>query len=401
MIVFKKYQIWVTLIILFSILTINVNCGIISQSLKQNYRCGKFETFENLQTSQQVLIEFPNLINKIGYLNFKKLIILLQQLSYSQQTLLPHIQVPVGLQMLATQEMQDLRFLMSNMKLCSLKDCRNAPKAERLEIIFCILEKTLQKYHNQYEPLIYTSFASGELLQDFLTIVGLSVIGYTNFHLNFIDLGYERSDIVEKLNQSLSQSLNFFTNAINKSIQVSTYFWPNAYTFIHQTRGLELKSNILVCVDLGNFYLQTTNNTHNARYMFLYANENKQISLYIPNNGPCEVWQTQNGDPQIIKILMETINMILDKNKNLVGLPSYKENIINSITSLKRILVNYESFKISSVFIQCVLDDWQDLIYNSSDAQKTTLFQLIYGQIETTMVNNCLDIFFSTETRIR
>lgn len=66
--------------------------------------------------------------------------------------------------------------------------CRKARASTRLYLVTHIINELANRDKNK--ELVYVSFGSGKLLQDYLIIKGLVAAGFKNINVNLIDLGY-------------------------------------------------------------------------------------------------------------------------------------------------------------------------------------------------------------------
>jgi len=91
------------------------------------------------------------------------------------------------------------RFLLLNEQL-SWCNCENVTIGERVVLIIMNLEKLYKNFSPKEctaeNPLIYTSFGSGALLFDYITIYIFQCFGYLYFDMSFIDHFYKRNDHV-------------------------------------------------------------------------------------------------------------------------------------------------------------------------------------------------------------
>lgn len=90
--------------------------------------------------------------------------------------------------------------------------CRKARASTRLYLVFEILNKLAGR--DKSKELVYVSFGSGKLLQDYLIINGLSAAGFKNLNINLIDLGYANSSDICK---NISKRVNNCTNSCENS----------------------------------------------------------------------------------------------------------------------------------------------------------------------------------------
>lgn len=101
----------------------------------------------------------------------------------------------------------------------------------------------------QTEVLHYTSFASASLLQDYIIILGLVMIGgYRNFDIHCIDLFYEEEIVTKKI---VAQFIKQFNEDIKKSLEpiaahIKIYTHKNANSYFEHN---PIKPDIIVFAD--------------------------------------------------------------------------------------------------------------------------------------------------------
>lgn len=142
--------------------------------------------------------------------------------------------------------------------------CAEASYSQRMLLIFLILNDVAKKYQDINSELVYTSFASCTLLQDFMIIAGLIALGYRSFKINFIDIFYAKKndDKHDKIFHTMqSEFLYNITNYASyakkefKQLDIKYFdikYYGSSYEYITDVKsGSAKKSNILIAVDWG------------------------------------------------------------------------------------------------------------------------------------------------------
>lgn len=207
----------------------------------------------------------------------------------------------------------------------ALTTCHCISFAKRIAFNIALFYDILKQFPNKTEKLVYTTMASGGLWQDYLVIQALIWAGYTNIHLNLIDLYYPDAwrlrelqdleilhvDFIKKymltyLEQIELLRLRLLTDASQvyaqsgTTVAVETHVYKNAYEYMDKTKEHAYeRTNVLVMVDveiqipeiiqnfpsLANairFSLKdpTGNQPYPYNHTFVFLPRNKPIQLY-------------------------------------------------------------------------------------------------------------------------
>jgi hypothetical protein len=89
--------------------------------------------------------------------------------------------------------------------------------------------------HPRNQEMQYASFASGALLQDYIIIIGLVMMGYEKLNISFIDLVYEKDvtrKVIKQFIEQLNQDIHKSNTPIAPIINIRTY--TNARSYFNQ-----------------------------------------------------------------------------------------------------------------------------------------------------------------------
>ncbi|MGE0010472.1 MAG: hypothetical protein AB7F19_00735 [Candidatus Babeliales bacterium] len=158
----------------------------------------------------------------------------------------------------------------------ALTTCNCIPLAKRIAFNIALLYDIFKQFSDKTEPLVYTTMASGGLLQDYLVIQALIWAGYNNIHLNLIDLYYPDAWRLRDLQNLEVLHTNFITKYMliypeqiellrlkllsdasqvyaqsGRTVAVETHVYNNAYEYIDKTKQYAYeRTNVLVMVDV-------------------------------------------------------------------------------------------------------------------------------------------------------
>jgi hypothetical protein len=123
--------------------------------------------------------------------------------------------------------------------------CDNAPRKTRIEFIGQLVEDIQRAYSNKQEELSYISLASGNFLQDYLTLKILIDCGYVAMRVHLIDIGYTSS--MPWGLALLSKRLEDYARSKKSTITISTYNDSDNYLF--RTKSRISHNTVIVMVD--------------------------------------------------------------------------------------------------------------------------------------------------------
>ncbi len=219
--------------------------------------------------------------------------------------------------------------------------CPEASLIKRLSLILLLLQKVQAKF-NPGDHIVYTAFASGGLMQDYLTLSELVRLGYKNITINLIDHEYhpghenysQKKLLISTLQQKL-ETLNFKTSiqeyAFNKSATIGAInVFFTAYDYVDAVKqNKKLASNILLAVDVGQDPVKTEIykeiNTFELTINETIEEKNKIIGkllLFIPKHGPVRLYANKEL-PELPKKIRKEILEFAQKYKNRPNLPMF------------------------------------------------------------------------------
>src|SRR5260221_9089775 len=161
----------------------------------------------------------------------------------------------------------------------SLEWCTCTAEYKRIALALLMVNEIREKFQNPNERIVYTSFASGSLLQDYVILSEL-LLSHNNILVNLIDLEYpdvpalakknlkakearnlhilemktrqENAEMIDSFKVKIAQiiSTRRWANKLkNPHFDVSVY--QNAYTYISRAKtNPQEKSNVLLMVDV-------------------------------------------------------------------------------------------------------------------------------------------------------
>lgn len=163
-------------------------------------------------------------------------------------------------------------------------NCPEAPLIKRIMLILLICEK-IKKEFKPTDHIVYTSYGSGRLFQDYLTIKSLTTQGYNNITINLIDKDYSTK------NPDFINITNLYINEFRKKLnKLKVHIFENASDYSDAIKKEKTAlSTILIAVDLGQIPEQT------MRYSdinVLYLNDLKHpdVIITLPPFSPIQIY---------------------------------------------------------------------------------------------------------------
>lgn len=261
-------------------------------------------------------------------------------------------------------------------------NCDQAPAPQRIRLALKVLDRVVRQYPECSQKLVYTSYASGKLLQDFIIIAGLIELGYSCLEINVIDIAYERKRqdlsclyaqiVFEQQIRKILRSKQEQDLSYNPSVKISSYH--NVYDYLEKARrGLVEKSHILIMVDPGNDLMHKDFEYYGQQALASLINfelENKMthIALYIPRSKTIRYVYAQNlayGDKEKIRKALESVKK--EKLKK-----NYSEYITKAVC---------QNFPVKSIkYFQSPFRSFDDLKYDGA-VSEVIMYQLCDGMI--------------------
>lgn len=266
--------------------------------------------------------------------------------------------------------------------------CDQAPPSLRIYVALKILDNVLHHYSQSY-PLVYTSYASGKLLQDFIVIAGLIELGYSAILINIIDIAYEkkRQDLAALCAQAvfIQQIRNRLHAKKQKDASYVSDFkiasYHNVYDYLEEIRrGVAVKSDILLMVDPGNDILHKDFEYYGSQNQaslldFEFNNNVTHIALYIPRSKNIRYFYAQSlaeGNKEKLKKVINSLDQVKRKN-------NFVEYLVNAVK---------EKFPIKSVtFFQSPYRSFDDLKHDAA-VQDAIIYQVCGGVVASDVRDN-------------
>jgi hypothetical protein len=248
----------------------------------------------------------------------------------------------------------------------------------RILLALRIIGDAMQQF-TPNEKIVYTSLASGSLLQDYLIVTELAK-KFPNLEINLIDVGYlpdteqnalqkvakEVNDTAETQFQSITESyvflsphtnqgnsrmqnhLNFINdymhnksvNAILKFKELVTKSYPtthvqlfnSAYDYIRRLeKNPDERTNILVLTDPDAGYFGIESYPKDANVLSFWSNSpTQQFILFMPHYSPSQLLQLKGSakDPQSIAIKCALIELLLKTQGDKKYSPQFIQELL-------------------------------------------------------------------------
>lgn len=201
----------------------------------------------------------------------------------------------------------------------SLDWCSCTAEYKRITLAVLLINEIREKFSNKNQQIVYTSFASGRLLQDYAVLSEL-LLSHTNLLVNLIDLEYPdipalaKKDLSEEAPHDLHmiemQSKQMRANTIDsfkiKMAQVistrdaginyhfDTRSYQNAYDYIARVQqNSDEKSNVLILVDpdVGSFGMADFPSLANVINVWIDQEKIPVFTIYLPRHHGTQLYQ--------------------------------------------------------------------------------------------------------------
>lgn len=214
----------------------------------------------------------------------------------------------------------------------SLDWCTCIAEYKRITLVLLLVNETREKFPQQNHHLVYTSFAAGNLLLDYLVLSEL-LLSHTNILVNLIDLEYpdipalakknlsignptdlhmlemknkqESADLIDSFKIKIAQIVSEKPTNINYNVEVNVY--QNAYEYIaYVQKNPKEKSNILLLVDPSVFVFGIADfpPLANVINVWIDGEEMPVFTIYLPRHHEVHLYQAKaNDSPEIMQSL--------------------------------------------------------------------------------------------------
>jgi hypothetical protein len=202
----------------------------------------------------------------------------------------------------------------------TLEWCPCIGEDKRIALILLVINELREKFPNKDQHIVYTSFASGNLLLDYLALSEL-LLSHKNILVNLIDLGYpdipalskknlrtesprdlhtlhmktaqESADMIDSFKTKIAQLISQRPDA-HYNFEVNIY--QNAYDYIsYVQRNPKEKSTILLLVDPSVYFFGVEDFPSLANVVNVWINEEYMVkplfTLYLPRHGEIHLYQ--------------------------------------------------------------------------------------------------------------
>jgi hypothetical protein len=219
--------------------------------------------------------------------------------------------------------------------------CTCTAEYKRITLALLLVNETREKFPNKNQRIVYTSFASGFLLQDYVILSEL-LLSHTNILVNLIDLEYPnipalaKKDLSKKKTRDLhmlemktkQESAHMIDSFKVKIAQIiserrSNYgdynfevnIYQNAYEYIARVqKNPTEKSNILILVDpsVWSFGMADFPSLANVINIFIDQEKTPVFTLYLPRHHGAQWYQaTEVTDSEIMHNLHDQLRQLI------------------------------------------------------------------------------------------
>lgn len=215
----------------------------------------------------------------------------------------------------------------------SLSWCECHAEYKRITFALLVINEVREKFQNNNKRIVYTSFASGSLLQDYVILSEL-LLSHTNMLVNFIDLDYpdvpaltkkdlrakeprslhvmemknkqESADMLDSFKIKIAQVISEKRlGSVGYKFDVNIY--QNVYDYIARVqKNPDEKSNILIMVDpsVGSFGMEDFPSLANVINVWIDEEEFPVFTIYTPRHHGASLYQAiESANPEIIESL--------------------------------------------------------------------------------------------------
>lgn len=219
---------------------------------------------------------------------------------------------------------------------------------KRIALVLLLVNEIREKFPSKNQQVVYTSFASGNLLLDYITLSELS-LSHTNILVNLIDLEYpdipalakkdlsnetpsslhmiemkskqENAEVIDSFKTKIAQIISKKSTNINYNIDINIY--QNAYDYIsYVQKNPKEKSNILVLVDPSSFVFGIADFPSLANVINVWIDsESKPVfTIYVPRHNEVYLYQAKRTNSTEI---MGSLRNILTSLMKTTGANKY------------------------------------------------------------------------------
>lgn len=195
----------------------------------------------------------------------------------------------------------------------SLYWCTCTAEYKRITLAVLVVNEVREKYPDKNQRIVYTSFASGNLMQDYVILSEL-LVSHTNVLVNLIDLEYpdipalakkdldirnphdlhvvemknrqEQADIIDSFKIKMAQIVST-KQAIGTNYNFEVSVYQSAYEYIARVqKNPDEKSNILILVDpnVGSFGIADFPSLANVINVWVDQEKAPVFTLYLPRH---------------------------------------------------------------------------------------------------------------------
>jgi len=203
-----------------------------------------------------------------------------------------------------------------------------------------LVNEIREKFPNKNQRIVYTSFASGNLLQDYVALSEL-LLSHTDILVNLIDLEYpdipalakkdlnieephnlhmlemkdkqECADMIDNFKVKIAQVISERRSGENYNFEVNIY--QNAYEYIARVqKNPDEKSNILILVDpsVGSFGMADFPSLSNVINVWIDQESLPVFTVYLPRHYGVHLYQAMEvANSEIMQYLYNQLQSLI------------------------------------------------------------------------------------------
>ncbi len=240
-----------------------------------------------------------------------------------------------------------------------LEWCTCTAEYKRITLALLIVNELREKFENPTERIVYTSFASGNLLQDYVAL-GELLLSHNNILVNLIDLNYpdipalakknlkkaeahnlhilemksqqESAEMIDSFKVKIAQVISERRWGNNEKAHFDVSVYQNAYEYIFRAKtNPQEKSNVLVMVDPSVFSYAIADYPSMANVINVWIDQETKpvFNVYLPRHQGTHLYQLKdNVDPKIVQYLQ---NQLLQLMVSTGASKQYTGNFTNAL----------------------------------------------------------------------
>jgi hypothetical protein len=241
----------------------------------------------------------------------------------------------------------------------SLDWCTCTAEYRRITLALLMVNEIREKFQNPTERIVYTSFASGNLLQDYVILSEL-LLSHNNILVNLIDLNYpdipalakknlkekvaknlhklemksrqENAEMIDSFKVKIAQVISTRKFGNNKNPHFDVNVYQNAYEYISRAKtNPQEKSNVLLMVDPSVFSYAIEDYSSMANVINVWIDQEIKpvFNVYLPRHHGVHLYQLKDSvDSKAVQYLQ---NQLLQLMVSTGASKQYAANFTNAL----------------------------------------------------------------------